>query len=314
MLMTEQHLWVEKFRPQSIKDCILPDGLKETLQAIVDSGEMHNLLFSGGPGCGKTTAAIAMCKEMGAEYIKINCSEDGNIDTLRTRIRDFATSQSLTGDKKVVILDEFDYANANSFQPALRGFIEEFSINCRFVLTCNFKNRIIEPLHSRCTCVDFRFTKEEQMKMGSQFLKRLEGILESESVHYDGRVIAKLIMRHAPDWRRILNECQRYSASGEIDVGILTEIGDIGIHSLMDILKNKDFSKLRGWVVDNGSNEQAQIYRKIYDSLGENLKPQSVPAVILILANYQYKAAFAADSEINMMACLTEIMMEAEFK
>ena len=312
--MTEQFLWVEKFRPQKVKDCILPSGLKQTLQAIVDSGEMQNLLFSGGPGCGKTTAAIAMCEEMGAEWIKINCSEDGNIDTLRTRIRDFAAALSLSGHQKVVILDEFDYANANSFQPALRGFIEEFAANCRFVLTCNFKNRIIEPLHSRCTCVDFRFTKEEQMKMGSQFLKRLEGILQGESVHYDGRVIAKLIMRHAPDWRRILNECQRYSASGEIDVGILSEIGDVGIHSLMSILKNKDFSKLRGWVVDNSGNEETEIYRKVYDALSDNLKPQSVPAVILILANYQYKAAFAADSEINMMACLTEIMMEAEFK
>jgi len=255
-----------------------------------------------------------MCEEMGAEWIKINCSEDGNIDTLRTRIRDFAAALSLSGHQKVVILDEFDYANANSFQPALRGFIEEFAVNCRFVLTCNFKNRIIEPLHSRCTCVDFRFTKEEQMKMGSQFLKRLEGILQGESVHYDGRVIAKLIMRHAPDWRRILNECQRYSASGEIDVGILSEIGDVGIHSLMSILKSKDFSKLRGWVVDNSGNEETEIYRKVYDALSDNLKPQSVPAIILILANYQYKAAFAADSEINIMACLTEIMMEAEFK
>ena len=314
MLTMKQHIWVEKYRPSRISECILPDTLKTTLQAIVDSGEMQNLLFSGGPGCGKTTAAIAMCEEMGAEWLKINCSEDGNIDTLRTRIRDFASAQSLSGEQKVVILDEFDYANANSFQPALRGFIEEFAINCRFVLTCNFKNRIIEPLHSRCTCVDFNFSKNEQMKLGSKFLNRLQMILGEEGIDYDDRVIAKMIMRHAPDWRRILNECQRYSASGEIDVGILSEIGDVGVHSLMTILKNKDFSKLRGWVVDNSGNEETEVYRKVYDALSDNLKPQSVPAVILILANYQYKAAFAADSEINMMACLTEIMMEAEFK
>jgi DNA polymerase III delta prime subunit len=275
---------------------------------------MQNLLFSGGPGCGKTTAALAMCDQMGIDRIKINCSEDGNIDTLRTRIRDFASTQSLSGGKKVVILDEFDYANANSFQPALRGFIEEFAATCRFILTCNFKNRIIEPLHSRCTCIDFKFTKDEQMKMGSKFLLRLQRILGDECVDYDGRVIAKLIMRHSPDWRRILNECQRYSATGSIDTGILTEIGDVGVNSLMDILRNKEFTKLRSWVVENGNNDETEVYRKIYDSLSENLKPQSVPAIILILANYQYKAAFAADSEINMMACLTEIMMEAQFK
>ena len=313
-MMKEQYLWVEKYRPKTIKDCILPPELKETLQAIVDSGEMQNLMLSGGPGCGKTTAALAMCEEMGIDSIKINCSEDGNIDTLRTRIRDFASTQSLIAGKKVVILDEFDYANANSFQPALRGFIEEFSATCRFVLTCNFKNIIIEPLHSRCTCIDFKFSKEEQMKMGSKFLQRLEKILTDESVEYDGRVIARLIMRHSPDWRRILNECQRYSATGIIDTGILSEIGDVGVHSLMEILKNKEFTKLRRWVVDNSNNDESEIYRKIYDGLSDYLKPQSVPAVILILANYQYKAAFVADSEINMMACLTEIMMEAMFK
>jgi DNA polymerase III delta prime subunit len=213
-----------------------------------------------------------------------------------------------------VILDEFDYANANSFQPALRGFIEEFAATCRFILTCNFKNRIIEPLHSRCTNVEFRFTKEEKDKMSAKFFVRLSKILDENGIEYDQRVIVKLVQRHAPDWRRILNEVQRYSASGCIDTGILSDIGDVRVQTLMDILKNKEFTKLRRWVVENGDNDETEVYRKIYEGLGDYLKPQSVPAVILILANYQYKAAFAADSEINMMACLTEMMMEAEFK
>ncbi len=312
--MAEQYLWVEKYRPRSVDECILPSSLKKDLQAIVDSGEMQNLMFSGGPGCGKTTAALAMCSEMGIDAMKINCSEDGNIDTLRTKIREFASTVSLGGGKKVVILDEFDYANANSFQPALRGFIEEFAATCRFILTCNFKNRIIEPLHSRCTNVEFRFTKEEKDKMSAKFFVRLSKILDENGVEFDQRVIVKLVQRHAPDWRRILNEVQRYSASGCIDTGILSDIGDVRVQTLMDILKNKEFTKLRRWVLENGDNDETEVYRKIYEGLGDYLKPQSVPAVILILANYQYKAAFAADSEINMMACLTEMMMEAEFK
>jgi len=313
-MKTEEFLWVEKYRPKTIDDCVLPDNLKKTFQDIVESGEMQNLLLAGGPGCGKTTVAKALCNQLGSDYITINCSEEGNIDTLRTTIREFASTVSLSEQKKVVILDEFDYSNANSTQPALRGFIEEFSRNCRFVLTCNYKNRIIQPLHSRCTVIDFKFDKSDRLKLMPKFMYALQQILSKEDIDYDERVIAKLISRHAPDWRRILNECQRYSAGGDIDVGVLTETGDVRIGELVGFLKDKNFTSVRKWVNDNIHNDQTVIFRKIYDSLYEKMEPLSIPSAVLILSDYQYKAAFVADAEINLTACLTTIMMECDFK
>ena len=316
MTMTENksYLWVEKYRPSTIDECVLPERLKKTFKDMVESGESQNLLLSGGAGCGKTTVAKALCNELETDWMMINCSEDGNIDTLRTRIRGFASTVSLTGSKKVVILDEFDYANAQSMQPALRGFIEEFADNCRFILTCNFKNRIIEPIHSRCTCVHFQFGKKDMVKMSSQFMDRITHILKGESVPYEDKVIAKLIVRYAPDFRRVINELQRYSVAGTIDVGILADIENIKINDLMSSMKCKNFQEVRKWVVDNLDNDQVQIFKKIYDNLTDNIDPQSIPAAILIIAEYQYKSAFVADQEINMTACCVELMMECSFK
>ena len=311
---TRQFLWVEKYRPQTVGDCILPEKLKNTFGDMIDSGGVQNLLLSGSAGCGKTTVAKAMCNELGADWLMINCSEDGNIDTLRTTIRNFASTVSLTGANKVVILDEFDYANAQSMQPALRGFIEEFANNCRFILTCNFKNRIIQPIHSRCTCIHFNFSKKDMTMMCAQFMKRVSGILDSEEIPYDKGVVAKLIMRHSPDFRRVINELQRYSVAGTIDVGILAEIENIKIKDLVKHMKIKDFQNVRKWVVDNLDNDQTQVFRKIYDNLSEELEPQSIPSAILVLAEYQYKSAFVADQEVNMAACLVELMMESTFK
>ncbi len=311
---TREFLWVEKYRPQKIEDCVLPENLKKTFQEMVDSGNTQNLLLSGGAGCGKTTVAKAMCNEIGADWLMINCSEDGNIDTLRTTIRNFASTVSLSGSNKVVILDEFDYANAQSMQPALRGFIEEFSKNCRFILTCNFKNRIIEPIHSRCTCINFAFSKKDISKMCAQFMERVGDILDSENVPYEKNVIAKLIVRYFPDFRRVINELQRYSISGTIDVGVLAEVENIKVKDLVSYMKDKNFQNVRKWVVDNLDNDHNQIFRKIYESLSDNIQPQSVPSASLILAEYQYKSAFAADQEINMTACLAELMMGCEFK
>jgi DNA polymerase III delta prime subunit len=309
-----EYLWVEKYRPKVIADCILPSAMKKTFTDMVESGEVQNLLLSGGAGCGKTTVARALCSELDADYIIVNCSEDGNIDTLRTRIRNFASTVSMSGNKKVVILDEFDYSNAQSTQPALRGFMEEFSANCRFVLTCNFKNRIIEPLHSRCTCINFQIPTKERPALAKQMLQRVKGILDAEGVAYDDKVLVELIMKHFPDFRRILNELQRYSVSGKIDVGILTQLGEIKIKELISALKQKDFTSVRKWVVENSDADSASLFRKIYESMYECFAPSSIPKLVLILAEYQYKAAFVADAEINMTACLTEIMMECEFK
>jgi DNA polymerase III delta prime subunit len=309
-----EYLWVEKYRPKVIADCILPSAMKKTFTDMVESGEVQNLLLSGGAGCGKTTVARALCSELDADYIIVNCSEDGNIDTLRTRIRNFASTVSMSGNKKVVILDEFDYSNAQSTQPALRGFMEEFSANCRFVLTCNFKNRIIEPLHSRCTCINFQIPTKERPGLAKQMLQRVKGILDAEGVAYDDKVLVELIMKHFPDFRRILNELQRYSVSGKIDVGILTQLGEIKIKELISALKQKDFTSVRKWVVENSDADSASLFRKIYESMYECFAPSSIPKLVLILAEYQYKAAFVADAEINMTACLTEIMMECEFK
>lgn len=307
-------LWVEKYRPQSINDCILPQDLKDTFNEMVVQGIPQNLLLSGGAGCGKTTVAKALCNEVGADWIMVNCSEDGNIDTLRTRIRNFASTVSFEGGNKVVILDEFDYANSQSMQPALRGFIEEFSENCRFIITCNFKNRIIQPIHSRCTCINFGFSKEDTIKLGGMFLKRSADILAEEGIEYDREVLARLIMRHSPDFRRVLNELQRYSVSGVVDVGILSDLSDVIVDTLMKNMKKKNFGEVRSWVVHNLDNDPTQIFRKIYDALSEYLEPKSVPAAILIIAEYQYKSAFVVDHEINMTACLTELMMECELR
>ena len=309
-----EYLWVEKYRPTTIDECILPDSIKTTFNDMVSSGELQNLLLSGGAGCGKTTIAKALCNELDAECIMINCSEDGNIDTLRTKIRNFASTVSMSGEKKVVILDEFDYSNAQSTQPALRGFIEEFSDNCRFILTCNFKNRIIEPLHSRCTNVEFRIPNKEKPKLAMSLLERVKEILKKEEVPYEEPVLAELISKHFPDFRRIINELQRYSVAGTIDIGILSQIGEIQIKSLVDAMKTKNFKDVRKWVVENLDNDQTQIFRNLYDALNEHLEPASIPQAILIIADYQYKAAFVADHEINLTACLTEMMMGCEIK
>lgn len=312
--MQDQFLWVEKYRPKKIEECILPKQLKDTFQKIVDSGELPNLMFTGTAGLGKTTVARALCEQLGIDYIIINGSEEGNIDTLRTKIRQFASTVSLAGGYKCVILDEADYLNPQSTQPALRGFIEEFANNCRFILTCNFKNRIIEPLHSRCGVIDFKFDKKVLAQLCGQFMGRLKDILVKEDIKFEEPVLAELIMKHAPDWRRVLNEAQRYSVSGAIDEGILVLLTDKSINDLMTALKSKNFKSMREWVVNNIDTEPQVIFRKVYDALSENLKPQSIPQVIIILADYQYKNAFVADHELNVVACMTEVMATAEFK
>jgi len=309
-----EYLWVEKYRPKTIDDCILPESIKTTFKQMVDSGEVQNLLLAGGAGCGKTTIAKALCSELDTDFIMINCSEDGNIDTLRTKIRNFASTVSLSGSKKIVILDEFDYSNAQSTQPALRGFIEEFSENCRFILTCNFKNRIIEPLHSRCTLINFTVPKKEKPNLASQFMDRVKHILDTENVSYEEKVLVEVIMKHFPDFRRVINELQRYSVSGGIDVGILTQIGEIHIKDLVSHMKDKDFTSARKWAVENLDNSPSELFRKIYDGLYEHISSSSIPQAVLILAEYQYKSAFVADQEINLVACIVELMMGCEFK
>lgn len=312
----EEFLWTEKYRPAKLSECILPEHLLKTFQGIVSSGEMQNLLLCGTAGLGKTTVAKALCNELGLDAIVINGSEDSGIDVLRGRIRQFASSISLEGsDKpKVVILDEADYLNPQSTQPALRGFIEEFSSNCRFILTCNFKNRIIEPLHSRCSVIEFNTSKKQLAGLAGAFMKRMEGILLKEGIKHEPKVLAELIIKFAPDWRRVIGECQRYSVSGQIDTGILANLSDANIASLVAALKAKDFKTMRGWVVNNLDLEPAAIFRKIYDNMIEYAQPQSVPQIVLILADYQYKDAFVADHELNLVACMTELMASVEWK
>ena len=312
--MSNDFLWVEKYRPRKVADTILPISLKKTFQQIVDSGEMQNMLFTGTAGLGKTTVAKALCNERCCDFIIVNGSEEGNIETLRGKIKQFASSISLTGGYKVVILDEADYLNPQSFQPALRGFIEEFSRNCRFILTCNFKNRLIEPLHSRCSVIEFNTTKFQLAELCGLFHKRLLAILKEEGVESDPQVLAELIMKYAPDWRRVLNECQRYSVSGKIDSGVLANIADESIDSLYKNLKDKDFKSMRKWVSSNVDSESHVIFRKIFDTISDHAAPKSVPQTILILADYSYKDAFVADHELNMVACFTEIMASVEWK
>jgi DNA polymerase III delta prime subunit len=312
--MMTDFLWVEKYRPKKLEDCILPSSLKETFQEVLQTGELPNMLFTGTAGLGKTTVAKALCQELNLDWILINGSEEGNIDTLRNKIKQFASTVSLQGGVKVVILDEADYLNAQSFQPALRGFIEEFANNCRFILTCNFKNRIIEPLHSRCGVYEFNTNKKALAELSAHFMKRLVWILEQENINFDKQVLAELIIRFAPDWRRVINECQRYGLSGHIDSGILSVLSNNSINDLVGYLKAKDFKKMRAWVTNNMDTDTSGIFRKIYDSMTETISPASVPRAVLILADYQYKDAFVADHELNIVACMTELMAEVDWQ
>ena len=308
----KEFLFVEKYRPKTIEDCILPEGLKETFQKIVDKEELPTMMITGSAGVGKTTVARALCNELDLDYMLINGSEDGNIDTLRGKIKQFASTVSLQGGQKVVILDEADYLNPQSTQPALRGFMEEFSSNWRFILTCNFKNRIIDPLHSRCSIYEFNLGNKAVMAQA--FMTRLQFILNSESIIYDDAVIAELIMKYIPDWRRVINECQRYGMSGHIDTGILVTLSETSINGLMQDLKSKNFKKMRKWVTDNIDVESAKMFRMIYDNMSDYVEPSSIPQLVLILADYSYKDSFVADHELNVVACMTEIMSSIKFK
>ena len=310
-------LWVEKYRPRKISECILTEDLKNTFTKFLSQKEIPNLLLSGTAGTGKTTVARALCEELGADYIIINGSDEGrHIDTLRTTIKNFASTVSLdeSNTHKVVIIDEADYMNADSVQPALRNFIETFYKNCRFIFTCNFKNKIIPALHSRCTVIDFRITNGQKVKTASAFMKRLGELLKAENIEYDNKVLAELIQRHYPDFRRTINELQRYSVRGKIDSGILFNLGEANAKELVKILKEKRFNEMRKWVVQNLDKEASSLFKTLYDTLYTTLDAKSIPQAILIIAGYQYKSAFVADQEINMVACLTEIMAGCKFK
>ena len=310
----ENFLWVEKYRPKDVSSCILPKNLKDTFTEFVESDNIPNLILSGGPGVGKTTIAKAMLDQIGATYMMINGSEESGIDVLRTKIKNFASTVSLEGGRKYLILDEADYLNPQSTQPALRGFMEEFHKNCGFILTCNYKNRLIQPLHSRCSVIEFSIPKSEKQNLASEFFKRVISILEKEEVKYDKRVIAEVINNHFPDWRRTLNELQRYAISGSIDAGMLVNISDVNIKELITGMKNKEFTNVRKWVVNNLDNNPVDLLRVVYDNLYEYVDGSTIPHCVVVLGEYQYKSAFVADQEINMMACLTEIMARAKFK
>ena len=311
--MNTDFLWVEQYRPKTIDDCILPDSLKSLFLAFIKKGEISNMLFSGTAGIGKTTVAKALCEQMNCDWIMINGSEEGGIDVLRNKIKNFASTVSLSGGKKVVILDEADYLNPQSTQPALRGFVEEFHKNCRFILTCNFKNRIIEPLHSRFSNIEFKVNPKDKPKLASRLFERAIYILKEQNVSYEDKVLVELITKHFPDFRKLINELQRYSVSGSIDAGILVNVSDENLKTLVTHLKGKEFSDMRKWVVNNLDNDPVKIFRKIYDTLYTNLEPSTIPHAVLIIADYQYKSAFVADQEINLVACLTELMLECEF-
>ena len=309
-------IWVEKYRPQQIEECILPDHIKKTFQDFVDQGEIPNMLLSGPPGIGKTTVAKALCKQLGVDYYVINGSDEGRfLDTVRNNAKNFASTVSLTSQSKhkVIIIDEADNTTSD-VQLLLRASIEEFSGNCRFIFTCNYKNKIIEPLHSRCSVVEFSIKGKEKVKIAGLFFKRLQQILDLEKIPYDPPVLAEIINKHFPDWRRVLNECQRYSVGGKIDSGILATFSDVSVNDLIRNLKDKNFPEVRKWVVDNLDNDSSVLLRRLYDSLYETLVPNSIPAAVLIIAKYQYQIAFVADQEINLLAALTEIMVECQFK
>ena len=307
-------LWVEEYRPKTIDDCILPQSLKTLFTSFIEKGELSNLLFSGTAGIGKTTVAKALCQQLNCDWIMINGSEEGGIDVLRNKIKNFASTVSLSGGKKVVILDEADYLNPQSTQPALRGFIEEFHKNCRFILTCNFKNRIIEPLHSRFSNIEFRIANKDKPKLASKLFERAIYILKEQNVNFEEKVLAELIKKHFPDFRKLINELQRYSVAGTIDAGILVNVSDENLKTLVSHLKGKEFGDMRKWVVNNIDNDPVKIFRKIYDSMYENLQKETIPHAVLIIADYQYKSAFVADQEINLVACLTELMSQVKFK
>ena len=314
-MQRDDFLWVAKYRPTKISECVLPSDLQEPLSDFVDQGKLPNLIFAGGPGTGKTTAAMALCEETQTDYLMVNGSDEGrNIDTVRTTLNQFCSSVSMTGNRKAIIMDEADYMNPDSVQPALRGFVEKFGNNVSFIFTCNYPNRIIEPIHSRCAVFDFLIPNSEKPKIAENYLKLCEGILAKEEIEFDKKVLIQLIMKHFPDFRRVLNELQRYSSSGKIDTGILTSLEELNVTELVESLKTKRFSDMRKWTNSNMDSDTTRIFRKLYDSLSSYLKPQSVPQAVLIIADYQYKSAFVADQEINMVACLTEIMVECSFK
>jgi len=307
-------LWVEKYRPRLVDDCVLPDNTQKIFADIVAKGEIPNLLLTGSPGIGKTTIAKALCNQLECDWLMINGSDEGRmIDTLRTTITNFASTVSLSGGKKVLIIDEADYMNPESIQPAMRGAIEQFSANCRFIFTCNFKNRIIPALHSRCSVVDFKINKDDKPLLAQKFLKISTDILDGEKVKYKPDVVAQLIMKYFPDFRRVLNELQKHSVSGMIDDDILSQSSEENLKELFIALKKKDFSTMRKWVAENIDNDHVRLYRQIYDSLYSKFEKQSIPQAVLTIADYSYKAAFVADQEVNMVACLTEMMMECEF-
>jgi len=314
--MRDEFLWVEKYRPKTIDDCILPENIKKTFREFLNKGEVPNLLLSGPAGCGKTTVAKALCNELGVDYYVINGSDEGRfLDTVRNNAKNFASTVSLSSDArhKVIIIDEADNTTSD-VQLLLRASIEEFSGNCRFIFTCNYKNKIIEPLHSRCAVIEFAIKGKEKQEIAAQFFNRINGILDSERVQSDKKVLAELINSHFPDWRRVLNECQRYSVGGKIDSGILAHFSDVKVNDLIKNLKDKNFPEVRKWCVNNLDNDPGVLLRRIYDNLYSSLVPATIPAAVLILAKYQYQIAFVADQEINLLACLTEIMVECEFK
>ena len=314
--MRDEFLWVEKYRPRKIEECILPDNIKSTFLNFLDKGEVPNLLLAGPAGCGKTTVAKALCNELGVDYYVINGSDEGRfLDTVRNNAKNFASTVSIssTAKHKVIIIDEADNTT-NDVQLLLRAFIEEFSGNCRFIFTCNYKNKIVEPLHSRCAVVEFGIKGKERQEIAASFFKRIQTILDTEGIKYDNKVLVELINKHFPDWRRVLNEIQRYSSGGAIDAGILATFSDVKVNNLISNLKQKNFPEVRKWVVDNLDNDSGVLMRRIYDALYTSLANSSIPAAVLIIAKYQYQIAFVADQEINMLACLTEIMVECEFR
>lgn len=307
------YLWVEKYRPQTIEDCILPERLKSTFREFVNKGSIPHLILAGTAGTGKTTVAKALCEQLGMDYLFLNGSDENGIDTFRMKIKGYASSMSLTGDKKAIIIDEADYLNPNSVQPALRGAMEEFEDNCRFIFTCNYKNKIMDALQSRSTVIDFRLNPEEKKQMARDFLRRVEYILKEEAVPFSTKVLAEVIMKYFPDFRRTINEIQTYAIRGEIDEGILSAVKDVSLAELTRALKDRNFRDMRQWVAQNGNEDAARLYRKIYDSLYEILKKETIPNAVIILARYQYQAAFVADQELNLTACLTELMAECGF-